>query len=493
MSINNYDLDPKKVSDITNMAVSILNSNKYKGKHSSDSNSPLDNRTNEVISELVPENVNRPFLFESSYWLALLAATQEATRQEFSNIYNNRLHKNPAHKYRYATLTQKNKVLLNFINGGSMSDKFGYETVHHSRAYYYSGKLVAGHKNIGSKVLGEVIASLDGTSETNSPMLEVSQSINILNVLLEQFSITNSFNAINSSSSLLELVESDPSFKSINKLNFEKEFPAGLEREIRNLIQQIHDEHPFTKDGMALYLKPLLAKRNPSSLTTGNRPQFPSTTQQTSREIKDYHYELEVGGKKKPGTFLASDVIEKFVTTIVPQISKANLKNKLIPAYLAVDTNGFSRITLKDFRSQANNAALIDRIDNGANLDMCLVRKLFVALDKYLTLVLLPKKYIVYPKSPLQKLRETIDAYDKTSQDASFDPQKFSLQLQSSLTEDSDKIIDYFNNWKSQFANLTDTPTSAMVHETINKLRPIVDQLSNVTDHQEDWEKIIRE
>ena len=79
MSINNYDLDPKKVSDITNMAVSILHSNKYKGKHSSDSNSPLDNRTNEVISELVPENVNRPFLFESSYWLALLAATQPPT------------------------------------------------------------------------------------------------------------------------------------------------------------------------------------------------------------------------------------------------------------------------------------------------------------------------------------------------------------------------------------------------------------------------------
>lgn len=493
MGINNYDLDPSSASDIANMAADILNSNNYKGKHASDSNSPLDNRTDEVISKLVPKNIKRRLLFESSYWMALLAASQEATRQDFASIYNKQLHKKPAREYRYASLTQKNKVLLDLINSDSMSDKFGYETVHHSRAYYYSGKLIHGHRHIGNNVLGELVASIDGTSETNNPMKEVSQSINLLNVLLEQFAIINSFNTINSTSSLLELVESDPSFQSVNKLKFENEFPTSLEREIRNLIQQIYDEHPFTESGMSIYLKPLLAKRNPSSLTTSNRPPLQSTPQVISTEAKDYHKEFEGPKKKTPGTSLVSDVIKIFVETIIPQIQKSKLKGHLTPTYLAVITKNLNTINLENFKKQSNNADLVDRLDNSDILDMRLVRELFAALDNYLTLVLLPEKSIVYPKFPLQKLRNTIGIYDKTSQDTSFDPKKFSLQLQLSLTEDADKIIDYFQDWKSQFANLTDTLTSDSLQETINKLRPIVDQLSNVTNHQEDWEKIIRE
>ncbi|AYM01492.1 hypothetical protein D8911_00240 [Levilactobacillus brevis] len=335
MSENNFDLDSHDLATIAIEAEKILkhrnlgNTQTLNNVHSVKSNSPLDKKVKEIVASTLSlrDYEDSIYLFEAIPWLAAIATSNALARKVDSR-------KEPALKNRYAVLKSKNESLTKIVD--IQKEKFGYETIHHSRAYHYSQNLIHGNKNIGEKVLGEIVSTLNGTSSTSDYMEQTANSIDLLNVLLEQFAVTNSFNAVNNISSVLDKVETDDSFSNVQSLKFENRFPSNLETEIKNLIQQIYADHPFTKEGIALYLKPLLVQRGLlSTHPTNNSVATPSTSStQRDPSALEIHQDIELLAgipNKRLGTNMVIKVIDNFNKINSKPIKSSQLKSRIGP------------------------------------------------------------------------------------------------------------------------------------------------------------------
>lgn len=517
MSDNN-SFDKKFMNEISFMSnnmlsqVGLLPQDKKKQKKLSPSNqgnSTLDNSVTALLDELIPAGAHtkleEPYLFEVVPWIATLAATNALTRA------NGSTRKTPALKNRYSTLKKENASLFKMVRQSNPS--FGRESIVRSRAYYYSKNLVQGNKYLGKHVLGELVTSLDGTSGNNSDnntddnskkidlMENVSDSIDLLNILLEQFSVTNLFNSINDKKSLLTSLQSDNTFEGINKLKYESDFSSNLETEIKNFIRQIYDAHPFTKEGISLYLKPLISRDFNYKLAHPSHKlqitQSDNYVGEALEKIEELHGQFEFPTnldkngkrqKKMNGTLLATKVISNFNKVNIKQVHKAVLTG-IINNHIHVNRH-ITNLTINDFLKSPTNKSLVDAVDNDIPVNPQHVASLFIALDTYLAKALLGNADVKTTTYPLQKVTNALKKFDDQMDAGTLDASTFSTELSQALTDDSNKIIDYFKQWNENFADLPNSDLDK-VKETVAKIRPILNQLNQVTNHTSDWENII--
>jgi len=488
MTANNSSLDSHDLATISAEAENILkhkefgNTQGLNNVHSTKSNSPLDKKVKEVAANTLStqDYEDSVFLFETIPWLAAIAASNALTRK-----ITNRTE--PTFKKRYAVLKSKNENLTKAVD--IQNEKFGYETIHHSRAYHYSQNLIHGNSHVGEKVLGEIVTTLNDTASASDPMKQTTKSIDLLNVMLEQFAVTNSFNAANDVSSVLAETETDSSFPNINALRFENKFPSNLETEVKNFIQQIYADHPFTEEGIALYLKPLLVQRGTFSTPPTNQS---ASTQPKEHSTLNIHEEIELSieqKKKMTGTCIITKVISTFNKVNSKPVKSSHLKSQ-ISSYKGINTKSMP-ITIEDFLNyDSNNATLLSHVDNATQIDTSSVTRLFVALDTYLTCALLKNTQIKTTTYPLQNITNALKRFDSQMATNSLNASEFSTELFQALTDDSNKIINYLKQWNENFADLPNSDLDK-VKETVTKIRPIIDQLNQATNHTIDWEHII--
>ncbi|WP_125573809.1 hypothetical protein [Levilactobacillus huananensis] len=490
MSTNNFELDSHDLTTIAIEAEKILNhenlgnTSSLNNVHSAKSNSPLDKKVKKIVKDTLPQqdSDDSVYLFEAIPWLAAISASNTLVggREE------------PALKNRYTVLKNKNESLTKIVD--IQNDKFGYETIHHSQAYHYSQNLIHGNKHIGESVLGEIVTTLNGTAEIPNYMEQTTKSIDLLNVLLEQFAVTNSFNTANNVSSVLDRVETDNSFSNVQSLKFENRFPSNLETEVKNLIQQLYADHPFTKEGIALYLKPLLVQRGLSSTPPTSNPSTKSAVSSTQKEHSALNIhqgiELFAGVKNEQlGTKIITKTIDNFNTINSRSIKSAQLKSQ-INSYKGLSAKS-THITIEDFLNyDINNVSLVKRVDNIKQIDTASITQLFVALDTFLTCALLKSTQVKTTTYPLQRVTNALKKFDNQIDAGTLDASTFSTELSQALTDDSNKIIDYFKQWNENFADLPNSDLDK-IKETVAKIRPIINQLNQATNHTSDWENII--
>lgn len=190
------------------------------------------------------------FPFEITPWIAALSAGN-------AGIHKKRV----AIEKRYTETIKENTKLINNVN--RMDKCFGYPFIHNSLGFHYATSLVNGNQYMGTHILGELISSLNTSSSTE----DSSASINLINMMIEQFAISNSIYNMDSQNAVLNELSSESIFNGLQNLDYESEFTNDLSTEITNFINQVYMTHPFSNDGVSMYLKPIASHQYLSSRT----------------------------------------------------------------------------------------------------------------------------------------------------------------------------------------------------------------------------------
>ena len=239
---NNNTLYNKKIRDninkwhLSDIGVYADQLSKLPSEHNIKNSGPIDKVIRQVVPEILP--TLPAFSFEVGPWLSLLALVER-------NFPKSR-------PLTYGELIKKQEYITTLINRNN--SVFGYGGISNSLAAYTTKELLCGNSYIGKNTLGELINTLN--QEPNSD--QALGSINILNLMLNEFALINQFNNINSVSNLSYAVKNLIDTAFIKKLSVQNNFPVSLIDEIKDFILQIYKEHPFTDKGINIYLKPAI-------------------------------------------------------------------------------------------------------------------------------------------------------------------------------------------------------------------------------------------
>lgn len=485
--MNYKDLDTRDISSISRFAEKFSNR-----LHDVSNASTLDKNTTELINELVPceaydqSFLEYPFIFEIVPWIAVLAA------HESDNHINKRL----SARNRYNAIINSNSAILNLLPQNKKA--FGYEIIHHSRAYHETNALINGSQHIGKSVLGEIVTSLGSEipssgSVKSSSLDQTLDSINILNTLLEQFSIVNFFNNISNTKELANLIENNFQSDDIAKLKYERTSPTNLTSEIKNLIQQTYDAHPFTITGMPIYFKPITPIKKVGfheipSTKANPKGHLPESIKKIAKIHGKFISSIGKATKSSKGISVgdpipATNMASELVNEVCMEFNKTILKR----LSMAVPTHN-KCASLSDFISSSPSTQnLVTRLDDNPR-QFSLVRQLFSELDHYLSLLMMPKVSSV-PTFQTQLITNIIAKYDN-SQHTPAEEREAVQQIRDILSQASNDIINFFQNFDNQLQdhNLNNPD---QVRQTLNSLRTITQEFSTANSHSDDWNQII--
>lgn len=484
--MNDEDLDTRNISSVSKFAEKFSNR-----LHDVSNAGTLDKNTTKLINELIPYEaynpsfLDYPFIFEVVPWIAVLSAHES----------DNHISKRLSARNRYNAIINSNSAILNLLP----QDAFGYEIVHHSRAYQETSALINGSQHIGKAVLGEIVTSLGSEipssgSVNNSSLDQTLDSVNILNTLLEQFSIVNFFNNVSNTRELADLIENDFQSDNLATLKYEHTSPTNLTTEIRNLIRQTYDAHPFTTAGMPIYFKPLTPTRklgyqkySTSKVNLNNRldksksiseiaklhARFVSSIGKAKKESKDIAI-----GDSVPAPNMASDLIND----VCKEFNKTILKRSLVITPIN------KHASLKSFTSSSPLVKkLVTSLDDNPR-QFALVKQLFSELDHYLSLLLLPNTSPL-PTFQTESITKLITNYDNSNHTPT-EERETVQEIRSILSQSSNSIISFFQRFDTQLQdyNLNDPD---QVRKILDSLRTITQGFNTANSHSDDWDRII--
>lgn len=430
-----------------------------------------------------PNPTNIPF--EIAPWIAALAASNAGVSKKRVSIKN-----------RYATTIGNTSKLLNHVD--HLKHYFGYPFIHSSLGFHYAHSLVNGNQYMGTNILGELVSALN----TSKSVEDSSTSINLINMMIEQFAISHSIYNMDSQNAVLNELSSGNIFNGLQNLDYESEITNDLSTEITNFINQVYMTHPFSTDGVSMYLKPLASQRYLSSRSLNFFPYKKNgSTNASVGHVKfsnpsnsstpgSVHIKLTssnlnsspIDADNNVATSFVKSVFDTFNENNATEIDKFNLINKL---------NGQEPVLMKNlpasleeyFKFDNNAEYLIGNLNKNPS-DTLGISQLFTSMDKYLTDILLPQ---AKPNPlPLQALSGTIEYYDQHKNDVNFDSHQAKQQLLKSLTDSADTIIQYYNQWKA-YVNNRFQDSSDDISNIVDQLRPVADLLQHIHDNSYSW------
>lgn len=422
--------------------------------------------------------------FEIAPWIAALAANNAGVSKKRVSM-----------KKRYVTTITKTTQLLK--NTKHIKHSFGYPFVHNSLGFHYAYSLVKGNQYMGTNVLGELVTSLN----TSKSVEDSSTSINLINMMLEQFAISHSLFNMDNANKALNEISSNWVFTGLKNLNYESKVTNDLSTEIKNFINQVYVTHPFSRDGIAMYLKPLASQRylssrsllffpykkngspnntigpkNPSSQSNSSTPS--SVHVDAMSMVLDYDPAATDG---RTATGFVNSVFTTFNESNSREISRFNLVNQLGNQQgKTIETEPVSLEKYFEFDKTA--PVLLKKLNTSKDMED--LGCLFTSMDKYLTQTLLQNREMNL--LPLETLSRAISHYDQHKKDAHFDSNQAKKQLLNSLTDSADTIIQYYNQWKAYVNNRFQDPSDD-ISNLVDQLRPIVDLLQHVHDNTDSW------
>lgn len=427
-------------------------------------------------------STSRNLPFEIAPWIAALAAKNAGITKKHISV-----------EKRYITTVNKTTQLLKNID--YLKDCFGYSLISSSLGFHYANSLVNGNQYMGTNVLGELISSLNTASSTE----DSSVSINLINMMIEQFSISQSLFQMDNTNAALDEISSRETFRGLRNLTYESKITNDLIAEVNNFINQVYLTHPFSTVGVALYLKPLASKRYLSDRSSNFFPYKKKGSTNVSVAPEKYnptsnafasgtiHANLkkiiidnnsQIAGVNDAKSFVQS-VFATFNKENSKEINKLRLISKLSEKDFEI--NGIFPVSLdKYFKFDSNAKQLLNDLSNSPED----ISQLFISMDKYLTQTLLQNRK---PELlPLDALSRAISNYDQHKKDIHFDSNQAKKQLLDSLTDSADTIIQYYNQWKAYVNNRFQDPSDD-ISNLVDQLRPVVNLLQHVHDNTDSW------
>lgn len=496
-SDNNSSYNKKIRDNIDNWHLSDIGMyadhlSKLPSEHNIKNSGPIDKVIRQVVPKMLP--ALPAFSFEVGPWLALLALVER-------NFPKSR-------PLTYGGLIKKQEFITMLIDRNK--SVFGYGGISNSLASYTTKELLDGNSHIGTNTLGELISTLSQGPNTDQAL----DSINTLNLMLNEFALINQFDNINSVSDLSYATKNIIDTALTKNLSIQHDFPIGLIEEINDFVLQIYTEHPFSDKGINIYTRPSIVRNYTQKLTNNV---FKKNVQAKSSEhpieynndaVPALHDNFDSDKTIKDGV---SDLHAKFdsdmthmATCFVKQtlgkyndlFSKRELLQKIDPN--KSPTTKFNIASLKDFIAfDSENASLLISLDEYSK-NKFEVKKLFVHLDQYLISLALatnsdqPKLYGT--SLPLNKVRYIIQEYDSTSATESFNPEEFKQNLRITLTSGTDEIISYLNKYKENInqslKDTSDEPDKDLAH-FMGKLKELMKPLNSNQDFSKVWNDLI--
>lgn len=464
-------LDKWNLAKIAEYADTI--SGQKNGEHNAKNSSMLDRAVKKTANDLLQKHPT--YVFEVTPWIAMLSLTD----RNYSTIVKK--------ETPYTVAINRNRYLLNLIS--KQQSVFGYASISNSLAYQYADRLESNNLNIGKKALGELVESLSNTDNLNS----TSESIFLLNTMLEQFSVTNTFNSINTVADLQEKVENSLSTPDLSSLKYTSNFSNDLIDEVKRFVLQVYDAHPFSSDGITIYLKSQIAQKyvnHPYPHVLKKNGQSSTANQKHLSTPVSYISDVNIANMHDSFDTSKTEKASKFVTTVCKEFEKMILK-----AHLNTPSVTAASASLQGFiKFDASNADLLETLNKNAQ-QVPLIKKLFTQLDQYLNSLVLSNKAQIKQVAPYQALVDLISEYDKTSQDSTFDANDFASRLYEAISSGVNTIQTYLQEYLDHFDSIdgqdSKQPSHNDINNIINLFRPVIERLNSYKDYSNSWTRLM--
>lgn len=454
---------------------------KLPSEHNVKNSGPIDKVIRQVVPEMFP---TLPTLsFEVGPWLALLALVER-------NFPKSR-------PLTYGELIEKQEFITMLIDRNK--SVFGYGGISNSLAAYTTKELLNGNSYIGKNTLGELISTLNQGSNSDQAL----ESINTLNLMLNEFALINQFNNIDSVLNLSYATKNMIDSTFTKKLSVQNNFPVSLIDEIKDFILQVYKEHPFNDEGISIYLRPTITNtytKNPTNSVFKKNVQInPSehTIQNNNDNTRKKVFEIHEKFDSKEIS-IATEFVTKTLCKYNDLFSKRKLLQKITPN--DASTTVLRKASLEDFIAfDSENANLLKSLDKNSQ-DNFEVKKLFVHLDQYLINLALPHTSTSNQNQsygatlPLNQIRYIIQKYDSTSATKSFNSTDFIKSLRIALTSGADEMISYIREYKDtidQSLKISSDDPDKKLAKFMENLKTLIEPLNNNQDFTKIWNDLI--